>query len=120
MPRTIGAKDKRPRIRRTQLELRTRLDRLLATESMRGMASRVLDAVNAPEVMVRLITKLEAQDEHATLANMMRFLLEQHEGKAVQRINITSATLHISQDDITRARSVAQSLAQLPVASADQ
>ena len=116
--RPIGARDAGTRLSKSELE--RRIARLNSLGVLAGTARRVIEALGGDEYFVRLITRLEEEGDTSTAAKLWWDMLQMRDGRPAQQINVTSMNVHVTADEIARARAVVREIVGAPKALTGQ
>lgn len=87
-----------------------RLARLQASGALGRTSERVMHALGDAEYWLELIGKLEAEENLDKLTTVLMFHQQMRDGRPAQQINVTSATVHFSPEQIARARATVRQL----------
>lgn len=109
--RPKGVKESAPRKRKvTRLEAQMRFQRLQQSGAMARTSARLLYALGDEGYWLRLFEELEGLEDWRTIAELLKFHLQMRDGRPAQQINVTSANVTFSADEIEKARDVVREL----------
>ena len=92
------------------IEMSKRLERLRDAGALDGVSAKVLYALTSDAYWLKIIAKLEEQDDWRTIVDVLKFHQQMHEGRPAQRIHITSLTANFDATELANTRAVVNEL----------
>lgn len=87
-----------------------RLQRLQAIGALANTSTKVLHALGDAEYWLAVIRKLEQDGDWDKVAALLQFHQQMRDGRPHQQINVTATNIHVSAEQIARARAVVREL----------